>query len=292
MSTLGWIISGFFLKVAKRARSIAEVFRTKGAISSLVYTVKFICIMLEYFFNLKNRRFDIPVISATLNRDRRKIRAIATKYTKHPDKTVERISNYACDKDFPQNPLVYSFGISQDIDFEKQMINSKNCKVYAYDPTPSSKDFILNEINELKLENKLFFKQEGLWIEDSTQKFFITDNSSDEGSLTNLTQSDSSYVVQCHTLETFMKKNGHDSIDLLKMDIEGAAIKVMRSWIDMNTYIPNSIACEIEHPKHDDLWFDEVSDLLSDFQKLNFEIFYLSRRVQFRGLDLFLRRKS
>jgi FkbM family methyltransferase len=292
VSTIRWIIKGFFFKVEKRARSTAEVYRTKGAAASLVYAANFAYIMLDYFFNLKNRQFDIPVISATFDRKRSKVRAIATKYTKHPDKTIERISNYACDKDLPKNSLVYSFGISKDIDFEKQIINSKNCKVYAYDPTPSSKVFTLNEIKKLELENMFFFKQEGLWVEDNIQKFFTTDDSSDEGSLTNLKQSDSSYEVQCHTLETLMGNNGHQSIDLLKMDIEGAAIKVLRSWIDMGTYIPSSIACELELPKHDDLWFDEVSELLIDLQKLNFEIFYLSRRVQFRGLDLFLRRTS
>jgi FkbM family methyltransferase len=292
VSTIRWIINGFFLKVEKRVRSTAEVYRTKGTVPSLIYAAKFAYIMLDYFFNLKNRQFDIPFISATFDRDRSKIRAIATKHTKHPDKTIERIANYACEKDLSKNSIVYSFGISKDIDFEKQIINSKNCKVYAYDPTPSSKIFTLNEIKKLELENMLFFKQEGLWVEDGIQKFFIENDSSDEGSITNLTQSDSSYEIQCHTLETLMKNNGHQSIDLLKMDIEGAAIKVLRSWIDMGTFIPNSIACEIEHPKHDDLWFNEVSDVLIDLQKINFEIFYLSRRVQYRGLDLFLRRTS
>lgn len=290
MSTIGWLASGFFKRVEKNICIIVEIFRAKGVGPSLIYTVKLASTMLDYYFNLKKRQFDFPIISIFFDQKRRKTQAIAAKHTKHLDETLERVGNYACDKDLNSRSIVYSFGIARDISFERELIRSKGCNVYAYDPTPSAKEFILNEIKHPNIGGKLSFKQEALWIEDGTSKFYSATNSTDQGSLTNLWSSDSFYEVTCHKLETFMQENGHDSIDLLKMDIEGAAIKVMRSWIDSGAYIPNSIACEIEHPKHDDLWLEEVSSLLSDFEKLNFEIFYLSRRVQFNGLDLYLRR--
>jgi len=40
------------------------------------------------------------------------------------------------------------------------------------------------------------------------------------------------YTVQCKTLQSIMGENGHDRVDLLKLDIEGAEIDVLNALLD------------------------------------------------------------
>ena len=52
-------------------------------------------------------------------------------------------------------------------------------------------------------------------------------------------------IVKVDTLKNIMKKNNHKEIDLLKMDIEGAEIKVLNNMLDANIF-PKFLCIEFD----------------------------------------------
>ena len=42
----------------------------------------------------------------------------------------------------PKNPIVYSFGVGEDISFDIALIKKFNAVVYAFDPTPKSIEWL------------------------------------------------------------------------------------------------------------------------------------------------------
>ncbi len=66
--------------------------------------------------------------------------------------------------------VIYSFGIGENLGFEKKMANLYNLKVYCFDPTSLATKFISNEIYD---KNKFFFKPFGIWNIDGKVNFLF-----------------------------------------------------------------------------------------------------------------------
>ncbi|CAL8097743.1 unnamed protein product [Orchesella dallaii] len=88
--------------------------------------------------------------------------------------------------------VTYSFGVSGDSSFEADLLQRTNCIIYAYDPTVQSIGKPLTPNNP-----RVKFHQVGIGFMDTTQ-----------GNL--------------RTLKSLMKSNGHEWIDILKIDVEGS----------------------------------------------------------------------
>jgi len=97
----------------------------------------------------------------------------------------------------PSSPscVLYSFGISTETNFEIEMLQTTNCEIFAYD---ASVDKVIGIPEEYK-SRVHFFKLFG--GDENTEK--VT------------------------TLGEAMAKNGHDHIDILKMDVEKAEYKMI-----------------------------------------------------------------
>jgi hypothetical protein len=66
-------------------------------------------------------------------------------------------------------------------------------------------------------------------------------------SVVNLQGTDSYFTAECRTLPTLMKLAGHERIDLLKIDIEGAEHRVLGSMLE-SAIRPVVICTEIDQP--------------------------------------------
>ena len=93
-----------------------------------------------------------------------------------------------------RRPLMYSYGVNQDLSFELEMIERTGCLVHAYDPTvgtvpPDCKD------NENIVFHKLALGPE--------------------------TKPDDTFLMVEHLFDS-IKQNGHTYVDILKVDIEGS----------------------------------------------------------------------
>jgi len=182
----------------------------------------------------------------------------------------------------PKNPIVYGFGIGDQIKFEETISKKfKEASIFCYDPTSNKFNINYNGPKNIKLFSY------GIWTKDENKKFFLNKKNGTGsaieyyGSTHNVEE-----YFQCYKLKTLMNMNNHNHIDILKMDIEGIAIEVMNDFLDDKIY-PNQIAAEFEFSEkdnlnHDDLnnfkvFEDKLNNLLARAKKLNYSCFYNPR---------------
>lgn len=128
------------------------------------------------------------------------------------------------------NSICYCVGCGEDITFDMGLINTFGCHVYGLDPTPRA----IAHVKEVAGENsKYHFLDIGLWDKEDTLKFFVPKNQDHVShSLLNLQKTGDHISVNVKRLSSLMKEFGHEKIDLLKIDIEGAEYKVINSIIE------------------------------------------------------------
>lgn len=134
-----------------------------------------------------------------------------------------------CPDKFNANSVVYSFGVGQDISWDLAMIERFGVTVHAFDPTPKSIEWIAQQ----RLPEKFKFHEYGIADYDGTAHFvlpnpdfvsFSMTGQGDHGGTAPAPAPGRGIEVDApvHRLTTIMQKLGHDRIDVLKMDIEGA----------------------------------------------------------------------
>ena len=124
------------------------------------------------------------------------------------------------------NSIVYSIGIGEEVSFDLEIIEKYNCKIFSFDPTPKS----INWVNKNISNKKFIFSPIGISYEKGSRKFYLPKDSRHvSGSLEKISTINESNMVELYfdTLKNQMKKNRHQKIDLLKMDIEGSEYDVI-----------------------------------------------------------------
>jgi FkbM family methyltransferase len=132
--------------------------------------------------------------------------------------------------EFKSDSICYCVGCGEDISFDLSVIDCFGCDVYGFDPTPRS----IAYVQKIAGENpKYHFYDVGLWDKEDTLKFFVPKNPSHVShSLVNLQKTEEYLSINVQRLSHIMKDLGHENIDLLKIDIEGAEYKVIESVIE------------------------------------------------------------
>lgn len=148
--------------------------------------------------------------------------------------------------------ICYSAGAGEDISLEIELISKYGCQVYLFDPTPRA----IAHVNKVKsaleqgsscaewsgkyfyqlppkLANNLIFLPIGLWDNNTTLKFFLPKNPAHvSASAHNLQNTVNYFEAPCKSLKSLMNDLGHQYIDLLKMNIEGAEYPIILHMID------------------------------------------------------------
>jgi FkbM family methyltransferase len=123
--------------------------------------------------------------------------------------------------------IVYSAGVGEDVTFDLALIDRFGCHVWAIDPTPRSIEFAKG-VDDARFH----FLPLGIWSEDGEQRFYAPANPSHVShSIVNLQGSQTFFSARCRSLRSLLRELGHDHIDLLKMDIEGAEGPVLDAMI-------------------------------------------------------------
>ena len=142
-----------------------------------------------------------------------------------------------------ETPVVYSFGVGEDISFDLEMMKRFGAKIFACDPTPRAVTFIEGQ----DLSSDFSFKPVAVSDKNETLEFHPPANP------THVSHS----TVQQHTAQeplrvaaesvaSLMHGWGHQEISILKMDIEGAEYAVLEHM--MQTGIkPQQILVEYHH---------------------------------------------
>jgi len=168
--------------------------------------------------------------------------------------------------------IVYSFGVGKDISFDKSIIDKYQCKLFAFDPTPE----VIKWVNNQEIDSKFIFKPIAVSNKNGYLNFFAPTN---ENHISHRSRPSSetggqSIEVPCFNLASIMKKLGHNHIDLLKMDIEGAEYEVLDNIIFSGIKI-DQLVVEFHH------FFSEYSNYETEkyIEKLeahNYRLFKVS----------------
>lgn len=174
--------------------------------------------------------------------------------------------------------IIYSIGIGKDISFDLQCIKEFGCKVYGYDPTPKS----INWVARQNLPATFYFHNAGITAGTSGPGvFYIPENEkATSGSL--VENSDLGIVrkvdVQLYNLQDIMASNNHAKIDVLKMDIEGAEYDVLEEILSSNLEI-DQILVEY-HDRQFDITNPKSKALKKHFEKSGYKIFAASETYE------------
>ena len=128
-----------------------------------------------------------------------------------------------------KDSVIYCVGCGENISFDLALIKEFSCKIHAFDPTPKS----LNYLHSLELPEEYLIHEVGLSNFDGRAKFNPPANL-DHVSHTicdRAETADRAIIVSLKRLASIMEELGHDRIDLLKIDIEGAEYGVIEDLV-------------------------------------------------------------
>ncbi len=184
-----------------------------------------------------------------------------------------------------ENSIIYSAGIGEDISFDKALIEEKDVIIYAFDPTPKS----IRWVTKQKLPNNFILHEYGMADFDGFVQFnppenpkhvsyTILDRPSTEGK---------AIKVPMKRLSTIMRELDHDSIDLLKMDIEGAEYSVIDDMKTSGIY-PKQILVEFHH-RFPGVGIKKTMASIETIKRMGYWLFWVSDSKEECG---FLRKTS
>jgi len=185
-------------------------------------------------------------------------------------------SNYGgwtiCPDLIRDNSIVYSFGVGRDISFDLSLINKYGLVVHAFDPSPLSITWIKSQ---QKMSLNFKFHDFGISDFDGEMYFYYPNNDS-KVSFSTTRKSSQKTSLQVFRLSTIMNLLGHNSIDILKIDIEGAEYSVIKDIISSNIRI-KQILIEFHH-NFSEIGSSPTKEAIELLNKHHYRIFHISQK--------------
>lgn len=178
-----------------------------------------------------------------------------------------------CPDGLSPRSLMYSFGVGEDASFDLQAISRYGLQVYAFDPTPRSIEWVRRQDWPAEFN----FYPIGVAARNGTITFRPPENP-DHVSHTILERpgtDDPAIQVEMKRLGTIADMLGHEHIDILKMDIEGAEYEVVQDIAQTAGLDFGQILIEFHH------FFPNVSiehtcSAVDTLNACGYEIFHVS----------------
>jgi len=180
----------------------------------------------------------------------------------------------AIEEEIDENTIVYSFGVGDDATFDMSLIERFGLCVHAFDPTPESIDWVKRQ----QFTHKFILHEYGIAELDGDVSF----NPPAKPYLVSYTilsrprTESRSITVPVKRLATIMKELGHDRIDILKMDIEGAEYRVIED-IKKSGIRPKQILVEFHH-RFPNVGIKKTQKAIEDLRKMGYGLFSVSTR--------------
>lgn len=170
-----------------------------------------------------------------------------------------------------QNATVYCFGIGTDISFDLALMRRFGVEIHAFDPTPLS----LNWLQTQEIPSRFHVHNYGVADSDGVVGF-TPPLSPSHVSHTIVHRNGSEYTVWApvHRITTIMRNLGHTSIDILKMDIEGAEYAVIRDLL--RTSIEVRQLCVEFHHRWTEIGASKTQEAISALRAHGYRIFHVS----------------
>lgn len=178
-------------------------------------------------------------------------------------------------RNLDEHSVIYSFGVGEDISFDLELMEYYKLHIYAFDPSPRSIEWVQKQ----RPGAGFHFYPFGLAAEDGT----ITFSEPDEAGVHSLRKNDSAsgtaaglktHLLPVHRLPTILNKLGHERIDILKMDIEGAEYEVIEDIIHASVPI-TQVLIEFHH-RFDSVGIAMTRQAISRLNGAGYRIFNVS----------------
>ena len=200
-----------------------------------------------------------------------------------------------------EKSVCYLAGAGEDISFDVGLAQKYNCKVFIFDPTPRAKihfdklyentlegketkvtDNKIYQIDKDKIK-KLTFIETGLWNKKEILKFYEPENPEHVShSALNLQKTEGYFEAKVNRLSDIMKELGHDNIDLLKLDIEGAEYNVIDSIVEDRPNI-KLICIEFDevHLPLDNQYINRIKQAIKKLENIGYLIIDIDKNYNF-----------
>lgn len=180
--------------------------------------------------------------------------------------------------------IVYSLGVGDEIDFDLSIIDQYGVTVFAFDPTPTSIDML----DASKLPEQFHFHPWAVTAKDGSLKFYPRlkkDGTKSAVMFTMIPEEETEndvIEVPAYSLASITQRLGHDRIDVLKMDIEGAEYEVLDGLLE-SPVLPSQLLVEFHH-RFVDNGLERTYDIINRLRDAGYRIFAISeigREVSF-----------
>jgi FkbM family methyltransferase len=149
---------------------------------------------------------------------------------RHMEKFGSEYGGYCLDASMiDTGAVVYSLGIGEDISFDLSLVERFGVNVDAFDPTPKVQSWLAAQF----LPPQFHFHPTGIAGHDGEETFFLPPREDwvSHSVIPARQYARDSVRLPVLKLSTAMRLQGHDRIDILKMDIEGAEYEVIEDIV-------------------------------------------------------------
>lgn len=177
-----------------------------------------------------------------------------------------------CPTGLSENSTVYSFGVGEDISFDLALIERFCLRVHAFDPTPRSGAWLAAQ----KRPEKFIFHAYGVGPQDGNIVFYPPENPNFVSYTMIKRGASSGEAVEApvHRLSTIQGLLGHESIDLLKIDIEGSEYEVIADLIATRVKV-GQLLVEFHH-RWREIGVEKTKRAIETLNQAGFRVFDVS----------------
>ncbi|MCK9462251.1 MAG: FkbM family methyltransferase [Proteobacteria bacterium] len=178
--------------------------------------------------------------------------------------------------------VVYSFGVGEDASFDIELIERYGITIHAFDPTPRSIEWV----DKQRFPSKFIMHEFGIAAFDGLASFHPPENP-EHVSHTMLDRPSTMgkvITVPVKRLVTIMNELGHNNVDILKMDIEGAEYNVIGDLENSNIR-PKQILVEFHH-RFPGIGMRKTKEAIKKLRLMGYLLFSVSNEEEY----CFLRR--
>ena len=172
--------------------------------------------------------------------------------------------------------VVYSLGVGDSVEFDLHLIEHYGLTVHTFDPTPYSEEWM----SGLELPPDLKFHKWAAAGEDGSLRLFRRISKRGKKSKVMWTVEGqagdgSEYIdAPAYTIRTMMEKLGHERVDLLKIDVEGAEYEILDS-LDKTERLPVQLLVEFHH-RFPGISKQRTAESIQMLRGLGYQIFSIS----------------
>ena len=188
-----------------------------------------------------------------------------------------------CPELLEQRVVVYSMGIGDNIDFELAVMDEWGAEVHAFDPTPPAA-----WVKNLALPDRFHVHAWAAAAQDGELVLYprIKRDGSTSDDMYTLVAGESGrhdgIKVPAKSISSIMATLGHDSVDIIKLDIEGAEYEVLEDLLSEKIR-PRHLLVEFHH-RFPGIGKSMTTDIVRQLQLNGYRILFVSatgREVSF-----------